>query len=406
VECGGEADRQEEVYLVVRQGGPDGERVGQRMSLTHLPGGERSVKTRGVPFGPGSIPLQAGQPYTAMLEYESGARPADWKVRMRLYGETVAGSHPTVASVWTGRVFPDSVEVVWRKGNPSRTIIEYGEPGGQEISRVEEMGDEGRAAIGGLKADTLYQFRLIAASPQGFKYYSPWYLVRTRQVDGHLQPVEPMQSFGVFDPFFLPVADAPLGKPPLRNARLAGRAVQLHNSGFEDGAEGWSSAGDIRALSRIEPAGISPHEGASMCGWVRSHPQEKNREFYAKDVVSQRVDVTPGRWYQLSAWVLTAEPEWNREQTIAETWAFPFFQSRCRNRVALVADPEGGEAFDGANATQWYSTDGKWLLVSRCFQAEAPTVTVGAIFYQRGEREWDAAVVDDFRLVELDKAPY
>lgn len=406
VECGGDRDRQEPVYLVVRRGGSDGERVGQRMKMDHLPGPDRSVKERGVPFGPRSVPLEVGETYVAMLEYESGERPADWRVRMRLYGEEVADAHPTVASVWTGRIFPDSIEVVWRKGNASRSIIEYGIPGGRMISRAEEMGDEGWAAMGGLSPDTLYQFRLIATSPQGFTYHSPWYLVRTCGSDGTLRPVEPVQRFGVFDPFFLPVAEAPLIEPPQRGVRLAGRPVSLENPGFENGTQGWQLTGDVGTVSRIGPADIQPHEGESMIGWLRKLTGEPNHEFYAKDRLEQRVTVRPGRWYQMSAWVLTAEPAWDSEQKAAETWAFPFFQSRCRDRVALFVDPEGSEEFEGANVTQWYSTESEWMLVTKCFQAKSSAVRLGAFFYQRGQREWDAAVVDDVRLVELDEAPY
>jgi hypothetical protein len=46
------------------------------------------------------------------------------------------------------------------------------------------------------------------------------------------------------------------------------------------------------------------------------------------------------------------------------------------------------------------------MLFKKAFKADTNKVTIGAGFYQRGQREWDAAFVDDFRLTELDKAPF
>jgi len=215
-----------------------------------------------------------------------------------------------------------------------------------------------------------------------------------------------MQRFGRFNSFFLPVADAPLAAPPKPAARMPGRAVRIKNAGFETGFEGWIPTGNVGALGVIETTGTKPHEGKTMAGWLRRCAGEADHELYARDRLEQSVEVRPGRWYQLSAWVLTAEPAWSCEQRIAETWTFPFFQNRCRDRVALIADPQGGQDFEGANATQWYSTEGEWMLATRCFQAESPTIRIGAAFYQRGQREWDAAVIDDFQLVELETAPF
>ncbi|MHC4743011.1 MAG: hypothetical protein ACYS8Z_13935, partial [Planctomycetota bacterium] len=105
VECGGKTDEADsQVYLVIRKGGPKGEQIGRRMRLWHMPGKERSVKRRGVPFGPDCVALQPGEKYFAGLEFADGGVPDDWKTRMRLYGEQISGSHPTIASVWTGRI--------------------------------------------------------------------------------------------------------------------------------------------------------------------------------------------------------------------------------------------------------------------------------------------------------------
>lgn len=403
VDCGGPDERQDEVYLVIRRDGPQGEQIGQRMSLAHMPGQTRSVKERGVPFGPDSVPLQIGQVYWAMLEYGDGQMPYRWKVRMRAYGEEATGAHPTIASVWTGRIFPTSIEITWRKGNRSKARIEYGKPSGLVLGTAEEMNEEGWAVIGGLEPDTVHQFRIIATSPHGYRHYSPWYLVRTRAEDGTLNRVEPMQSFGVFDPYFLPVADAPLGPPPKRPIRSAGRPMTLQNGGFESGTDGWLLSANLETKTFEISRDIPPHEGTQMFGWLRILPDRPDPDFYSKDQVTQKMRVTPGKWYELSAWAITAEPNWTKEQYVAETWGFPFFGSRCRNRIALIVDPQGTEDFKGSNSTQWYSTEGEWMLLTKCFQAQSETVTIGAAFYQRGQRAWDAAFIDDFTLTELDR---
>lgn len=401
-DCGAPDEKQGGVHLVIRRGGPKGEQVGHRMSLAHMPGKNRSVRERGVPFGPDSIRLQIGQTYYAMLEYGEGDMPYVWRVRMRLYGEEAPGAHPTIASVWTGRVFQKSIEVTWRKGNRSKARIEYGKPGGPVLGTVEEMNEEGLAVMVGLEPDTLYQFRIIATSPHGYQYYSPWYLVRTRAEDGTLNTVEPMQRFGVFNPYFLPVADAPLSALPKRPVRATGRPVVLKNPGFESGPDGWTLTGNLQTRTFGTSKDIQPHEGTQMFGWLRVLPGRPDPDFYSEDRIVQKVRVAPGKWYQLSAWAVTAEPEWTGKQYVEETWGFPFFGSRCRDRVALIVDPKGAEDFTGVNSTQWYSTEGTWMLLTKCFQAHSETVTIGAAFCQRGQRAWDAAFVDDFGLTELE----
>jgi hypothetical protein len=402
--CGGEQNASG-VYLVVRGDGPEGNQVGQKMRLPHMPGKPNAVVRRGVPFGPHSVPLEPGKTYVAALEFGDGARPTTWKTRMRLYGEEAAGAHPTIASVWTGRVFSDSLEVTWRKGNRSTARIEYGRPGGRVEGVAREMGEEGWAAIGGLEPDTVYQFRLIATSPQGYHYHSPWYLARTRARDGTLGPVEPMQHFGIFDPFFLPVADAPLAAPARRASRAKGAAVAIANPGFESGTAGWTLSDNLEPTTFTKAKGVTPREGRRMFGWLRELVGKPDHELYRKDIMTQKVPVTPGTWYQLSVRAITAEPAWTSEQYVAETWGVPFFQNRCRDRVALLVDPEGGDDFEGVNSSQWYATEGSWLLLTTCFRATAESATIGMAFYQRGQRPWDAAFVDDVALIALEGPP-
>ena len=406
VECGSPAGSNSEyipVYLVIRGMDPNGEQIGRKMSIRHLPGKQRSIKQRGIPYGPDWVMLESGKTYFAGLEFADGRIPKNWRTRMRLYGELAAGTHPTISSVWTGRIFPHSIEVVWRKGNPSKAVIEYGRPGGPVLGVVRESGKEGWAVIPNLKADTVYQFRLTATSTQGYKYHSPWYLARTRAEDGTLGIVQPTQSFGIFDPYFLPVADAPLSKPTTPPSRVVGKTVKLTNPGFESGIKAWILSEGLEKSTSHENNILKPYQGENMFGWMRLAKGKKNHELYRKDSVTQKVRVKQGKWYELSVWVITAEPDWPRKRWIAETWTYPFFQSRCRNRISLVVDPKGDEDFSGSNSTQWFSTDGKWMLLKKAFQAKAHTVTIGATFYQRGERDWDAAFVDDFELIEIDK---
>jgi len=408
VECGGSAPGGGEyatVYLVIRRDDPNGEQIGPKMSIRHLPGKQRSVKRRGVPYGPDWVMLEPGQTYCACLEFADGRMATDWKTRVRLYGELAVGSHATIASVWTGRIFANSVEVVWRKGNPSKAVIEYGKPGGPVLGAVQESGKEGWAVLPDLEPDTVYQFRLIAANAQGYKHYSPWYLVRTRADDGTLRTVEPLQRFGIFDPYFLPVADAALSAPASQPSRSEGTSVALSNPDFESGTRGWKPTEGLDSSTSRGNDELKPHGGTNMFGWMRFAPEKKDDELYRKDHVTQKVRVKQGKWYELSAWVITAEPDWPREKWIAETWTYPFFLGRCRNRISLVVDPEGGEDFSGANSMQWFSTHGEWMLLKKVLRAEEDMVTIGAAFYQRGERDWDAAFVDDFEMVELHQAP-
>ncbi|MHC4603808.1 MAG: fibronectin type III domain-containing protein [Planctomycetota bacterium] len=407
VECGGPAGSNSEytpVYLVIRRMDPNGEQIGRKMSIRHLPGKQRSIKQRGIPYGPDWIMLESGKTYFAVLEFADGRIPKNWRTRMRLYGELAAGTHPTISSVWTGRIFPHSIEVVWRKGNPSKALIEYGKPGGDVLGLVRESGKEGWAVIPNLQADTVYQFRLTATSAQGYKYYSPWYLARTRAKDRTLGIVQPTQRFGVFDPYFLPVADTPLCKPTTFPSRVVGKTVELTNPAFESGIKGWNLSGDLEKITSRKNNILKPHQGQNMFGWMRLAEGKKDHERYRKDSISQKVRVKQGKWYELSAWAFTDEPDWPKEKWMTETWTYPFFQSRCRNRISLVVDPQGGGEFSGPNSTQWFSTHGKWMLLKKAFQAKSNDVTVGATFYQRGERDWDAASVDDFELVEIDKS--
>jgi hypothetical protein len=217
--------------------------------------------------------------------------------------------------------------------------------------------------------------------------------------------VEPTQRFGVFDPYFLPVADAPLAKCPATPSRFRGKPVALTNPGFEDGTDGWKVAGELDSRVHEKAGVIRAYQGRRMLGWWSAPEGRPRHDLYRKGRLQQRVTVQSGRWYQLSARVLTAQPEWTREELIRATWSFPFLKNRGQNRVALAVDPAGGEAWDGANVTQWYSTGGAWMLLTKCFQAVADEVTIGAVYSQRGERRWDAAMIDDFQLVELDGAP-
>jgi hypothetical protein len=332
--------------------------------------------------------------------------PDNWKTRMRLYGEQARDAHPTVASVWTGRIFPNSIEIVWRKGNKSTAVIEYGKPGGPVLGTAKEAGEEGWAVIPNLQSDTIYQFRLIAATQHGYKYFSPWYLVRTRAQDGTLGTVESMQSFGIFDPYFLPVADAPLADPPKPPSQAEGKMVAVIDAGFESGTKGWKLTKGLERKASRGNDKLKPQQGKHMFGWIRIPKGKRDNEIYRKDYATQTVSVKPGTWYELSAWALTAEPDWPKEKWIQGTWAYPFFGGRCRNRISLVTDASGGQDFTATNSTQWFSTKGKWMLLKKAFKAETSKVTIGAGFYQRGERDWDAAFVDDFQLTELDKTPF
>ena len=54
----------------------------------------------------------------------------------------------------------------------------------------------------------------------------------------------------------------------------------------------------------------------------------------------------------------------------------------------------------------WFSTAGRWRLITKEFQAKSDRVRIGVEFFHWGQRDWDAAYVDDVRLVELDVAPW
>ena len=228
-------------------------------------------------------------------------------------------------------------------------------------------------------------------------------LARTRALDGSLAKVEPKQNFGIFDPFFLPVADAPLTIPQTPVARTAGRMVKLANPGFESSLSGWKLSVDLEKNTSSGNNIVKPYRGKSMFGWMRIPQGEKDHERYRKDYINQKVKVKQGTWYELSVWAFTHEPDWPKEKWMTETWTYPFFQSRCRNRISLIVDSSGGEDFTGPNSTQWFSTHGGWMLLEKKFQAKSSNVTLGAAFYHRGERDWDVAFIDDFQLVEIEK---
>ena len=137
-----------------------------------------------------------------------------------------------------------------------------------------------------------------------------------------------------------------------------------------------------------------------------SRRRRTRSDFYQIDRVTQEIRVNPGTWYELSAWALTDEPDWTAEQWHQHTWSFPPHEPRGRNRIRLFTDPKGGDSFEGANSTQWFSTAGRWRLLKKTFRAEADAIRIGAEFFHWGERDWDAAFIDDVRVVELEAAPF
>ena len=75
-------------------------------------------------------------------------------------------------------------------------------------------------------------------------------------------------------------------------------------------------------------------------------------------------------------------------------------------RVKLAADPAGGMDLTGANVSQWYWTDGRWLRLSHRFQARSARATVAVGFFRWRDLDQASAYVDDVRVWDLGTAQH
>jgi len=353
------------------------------------PGAVKNHYSVGALWHPAQVPLKPGKMYwlecAVQEDLGEDGPPPRIDLQARLYGETVPGSHPSIFSQGLGAIGRNSIVVWWQKGNASSAIIEYGRQSGGVIeSAAQESRAGGRATLRGLRADTTYAFRIVAESPAGFRYYSPWYLARTQAAYGSWGDVPRGHAY---HPAFLPLADRPLEYPqPDRSPKVI-CPVPLVNGGFEQQMAHWTTLnGRVKASGRTDD--IAPHAGDGMAGWTTLG--EGND---LVDVMYQEVAVEPGHWYQLSAWVFTQSVYHGPEG---------LFHPRAQIRARLVFDPEAGDDFGHANSSQWYSTDGKWMRFGKVWRATGHRATVGIGFYQWHPFDRGIVYCDEVTLHEVE----
>ncbi len=386
----------------IRENGPDGKVVGPPEKTPLFLAPKRYQTTVAALWNPRQVRVTPGKTY--YVGFDAPGLTKDervHRVRARLYGEEVPNGHASIAAIHTHRVTRDRIEIGWYSGNESRVSIEYGLTGQTKGKRVEVAAGASRAVLQDLKPDTEYAFRLRAVAPGGqVPYYSPWFLTRTRAANGALKAVGTLQQFEAFEQYFLPLANAPLAPDVYPVKEPPGKLVEITNPSFEQGSEGWQIEEGVQVSSQIES--IQSYDGQKMCGWYRQKVGEAGSDAFRRESVVQSVAVEPDKTYLLTTWVRTDEPPWTKEQYRAGMWSYPHFSAKGWNRVCLVCDPTGGKSFEGSNSTQWFTTHAKWVKVYKQFRARAATVTIGARFFQRSQREWDAAHCDAFELRRLD----
>ena len=142
--------------------------------------------------------------------------------------------------------------------------------------------------------------------------------------------------------------------------------------------------------------GYKPHSGKMLYGWKHLGADDPNptlpREDWKQEIISQRVNVKPGRDYALKAWFLTGDRDsgWGRD-----------------SRIRLVVDTKDSRALDKIDAsmptvaTQWFATEHEWKPISLRFTAEKDTAVIGVHFMQWWALEANYLYVDDVTLEEI-----
>ncbi len=189
--------------------------------------------------------------------------------------------------------------------------------------------------------------------------------------------------------------------------------ITLKNSGFEQNLQHWNistptgtpphnTPPTVGRLAPIQkPNGYDILQGKTVLGWEHiAPPQAKHQPTQLKPPVTravyQTVNVTRGKKYLLTAYILTDEREggWNRN-----------------DRIRLIADPDNMQNWSTTkgikedHVTSWFSTRGTWRPYALAFTASSKQVKIGVQYYQWWLLRQNHLYVDQIRLFELPDNP-
>lgn len=381
--------------------GADGEliRVGKDKQCYSFrrPGQEHFVAAL---YAEDDIPLEVGQAYYLKIVPKDKELPADEAklpkrdLLVRIYGEKIPGMTPVIFNQHIVETTGTSITLAWEGTTECDTRIYYGlSPYRLDKSVWVKRGKQ-EAQIRRLSPAATVSFRIVAKTDVGGKFETPVYQARTLDADGRVvsdPPLLPPPSHEFLLPpcigfLNLAVMDY-MFQPPLLKAEMV-REVPVRNAGFEDGLNGW----EINDAQHVKASPLA-HSDDSSAGWDFGFTEGVANQSFAQAVMYQKVKVTPGRSYMLSASLYTDQDGHNTN------WHARLERGDVRAR--LICDPKGGTDFSGHNSTQWFRTGGQWLRFAKKWEAESDILTIGVGFFRW--RDWPkvAALADDIRLIEV-----
>jgi hypothetical protein len=380
-----------EFIFSIHADGPGGKLVGQPRISKMVPNwGTDAV------WGPGQMPLTPGQQYYLQYrrvdgepffsylssnEYAEGRAYRDGKLLdeqfdqlFSISGEIETGGLIFPYNVRAANITSTSVTIVWNTGTPGDGLVHYGQTGHlNDQAGSEDVRETNHTiTLDNLQPGTVYRYRVSSDTHRkgARRTYSRTYEFMTR-------------PSGPDEPRF----DEPLPAPPVRGCA---ECLSLVNPSFEEGTEGWTriaqSGREKEPETYVPDAapfgsagdgvdGYTSVEGTKHYGWSyfgHEDPTWKEpREDWKRELITQRVDVQPGKRYALTVWILTGDrgSGWGRD-------------SRCR---LVVDEADAGhlasfDTADQANATQWLATEHDWMPVTLEFDAKADHATIGVEF--------------------------
>ncbi len=348
-------------------------------------------------FGPEEFPTRPGRPYFIEIftvPFEEGKKPVIPEERSKLpprdirayvYGETAPGVRPVIANLSAKTPGEHTLALSWQLSARGSVMVEMVRIGARDgFIHVPPAGSN-ETEITDLPAGVDCDFRLFAFGakpsadrPSRWMWRTPLY--RVRMPGGEPAPVlwpeTPEQ--------FVPVAPRPRGEPLRPHPPAFGRPVPLRDGDFESGRGAWQETKHGIGSVAGAVAGITPVSGKRMYGWTHRAGRQR-RDVLCENGIYQSIPTTPGNWYELSVRAITDVGRGPRGDT----------------RVKLAADPGGGMDLTGANASQWYWTDGRWLRLSHRFQARSARATVAVSFFRWRDLDQASAYVDAVQVWDL-----
>jgi len=306
-------------------------------------------------------------------------------IRARVYGEPRPRTLPGIynLSITCDGDSESRLKFAWSQPLACPTTIESWGPGVNGGKRFDVPAGKTRIVIPKFWAGHRYELRLTSVGPTGLKWSTPRYQVQMPRGEEFEPIVQP-----AYHKRFVPLAAPELSAPPDYGPLRYQRRLTVVNDDFEQDLAGWKVAGGERIYALESEHKVGVKRGKKMAGWTRIAGQ-KRQQVFTEGTLSQQIATTPGHVYVMSAWAHTSVVGGPRGDT----------------RVRLFADPAGGDELGGANSSQWYWTDGKWMRFQHRWVARADKSTIGLGLFRWRDLERASAYVDQVTVFDLGPAP-